>query len=217
MDQQQNITNLTFKEIYLILLCKKNEAREWEAKWQNTLRRNDINWEKIWSNLHNTIHNPIVKSSNWELIHLNYWCSYKAREACKLCREVELDPSHIGTECKVLTEIIKSFQLHDKYNSKIQIAFGLNENHYHNFILFHIKSVVFKMRFHVFNSVEQAILVLTLMCKQKIRKDIQNGYELAKLKGGTDHFKRMFNCNRQVNNMLRICSINVENDLIFYI
>ena len=73
------------------------------------------------------------------------------------------------------------------------------------------------MRFHVFNSVEQAILVLTLMCKQKIRKDIQNRYELAKLKGDTDHFKRMFNCNRQVNNMLRICSINVENDLIFYI
>ena len=214
---QYDLNSLEFKDIYINLLKGKNEAREWEPKWQNYLRENEINWKRVWENLHNNIHNPIVKSSNWELLHLNFWCGYKAREMCKLCREEELNSAHIANNCKVLIEILKVFQIYDKYNNKMDMSFGLFEDHYHNFILFHVKSVVFKSRFEQYTSKEHCITALTNKTRYKIRKDIQNRYEWAKIIGNLATFSHLFNLDVQTNNITKLCSLNAEREFIFYI
>ena len=33
--------------------------------------------------------NPYVKSALWEMIHLNFWLGYKAKELCCLCQAQE--------------------------------------------------------------------------------------------------------------------------------
>ena len=74
-----DVANLSFKDIYLKILNAKNEVKEWEQKWQNILLGEEIDWKKIWENLHNKIHHPLVQSSNWEMYHLNIWSGLSKR------------------------------------------------------------------------------------------------------------------------------------------
>ena len=63
-DSLYNIKDLKFKNIiYLKLLNDKSKIKECELKWSNSLQHNDINWIKTWTNLHDNIHNPYVKSA----------------------------------------------------------------------------------------------------------------------------------------------------------
>ena len=146
-DSLYNIKDLKFKNIYLKFLNDKSEIKEWEIKWSYSLQNNDINWIKTWTNLHDNIHNPYVKSAQWEMLHLNYWSGYKAKERCCLCKEVETNNKHIVNEFIILKDIIRNFQMHIKFNNKLTITFGINRETLSQFILFHIKTVVFRSRF----------------------------------------------------------------------
>jgi len=181
--QKHNINNLKFKDIYKIVLNKKDERREWERKWTETLQTNDLNWNCIWTNINDNIHSNYVKSANWEMIHLNFWSGFKAKERCKLCNEVEESTMHIINKCIILKYIIGVFRINDKYDNEIKISFGLDNESVNNFILFHIKSVVFRSRFQTFTSTEASKTILTRRCKKNIGKDLWNKFEIAKAKG----------------------------------
>jgi len=214
---QYDLKSLDFKVVYLYLLEVKNEIREWEAKWCSCLSINSIDWKVVWGKIHNNINHPRIKSASWELIHLNFWCGYKARERCKLCGEEELDTTHIVNECKVLIEILKAFHLYAICNSKMAITFGLDNDDYHNFILFHIKCVVFKSRFKQFNSKAQAIRALENKTRYAIKKDLGHRFEQAKKMGKLSDFTNMFKIDIQDNSIRKLCSINQEGDLLFLI
>ena len=210
-----DVANLSFKDIYLKILNAKNEVKEWEQKWQNILLGEEIDWKKIWENLHNKIHHPLVQSSNWEMYHLNFWSGYKAKEVCKLCNEQELDTSHIVNKCKVLIEILKIFRLFEKYNNTKILTFGLNTDHYHNYILFHIKSTVFRSRFQTYANPTQAIINIAKKIKLNIKEDIRNHYEIAKYNGDLDTMARTYNLNGQTDILFRIGRLDIEKELIF--
>ena len=206
-----DIRNLPFKNIYLKYLKDKHEIREWEDKWANILNRNDLEWTNIWKRVLDEINSPHVQSSIWETIHLNFWSGYKAGEECKLCREVERDTSHITNECCVLREILKEFRIHNKFNDNFKISFGLENERFHNYILFHIKSVVFRARFQTFTSKDLCTSRLINKCKARIREDIQNRYNLAKLLGKLDNFSSNFVVD---NEAFSLCVLNEAQDLI---
>ena len=175
----------------------------------------EIDWKKIWENLHNKIHHPLVQSSNWEMYHLNFWSGYKAKEVCKLCNEQELDTSHIVNKCKVLIEILKIFRLFEKYDNTKFLTFGLNNDHYHNYILFHIKSTVFRSRFQTYANPTQAIINIAKKIKLNIKEDIRNHYEIAKYNGDLDTMARTYNLNGQTDILFRIGRLDIEKELIF--
>ena len=108
-----NINNRKFKEIYVTFLNTKEETREWEHKWNNILQNDNINWANVWSNLNKNINNNYVKSAIWEMHHLNFWSGF-------------------------LNEILETFNLNVKYDDKIKISFGIENDQVSNFIFFHI-------------------------------------------------------------------------------
>ena len=166
--------------------------REWETKWQNHLQINNLDWIKIWENLNNRMHNLRTKSALWEMCHLNFWSSYKAGENCNLCKEADNDGFHILNKCPILIEIIKTFQLHHKYSSKLLISFGLENDQISNFILYHIKTVVFRARFQSFASKEVCKTILIKRCKNRIQTDLQKRLYIYKLKGKVLDFVKTF-------------------------
>ena len=190
--QKYNINNLKFKEIYKIILNKKGKNREWEGKWADTLQTIDLNWDRIWTNINNNIHNNYVKSAIWEMIHLNFWSGFKANERCKLCNEVEESTTHIINKCKILKYIIGVFCINEKFDNEIKISFGLDNELVNNFILFHIKSVVFRARFQTFTNLEACKSILTKKCKKNIGKDLWNKFKIAKAKGIASTFLDLF-------------------------
>ena len=170
----------------------KAEVREWEDKWVNNLHTDNINWGKIWQNQNNHIHNPRTKSALWEMIHLNFWSGFKAGERCHLCNVVEDDSFHIINKCSILMEVMRTFQLQDKYNNNLTISFGLDNDHITNFIFFHIKTVVFRSRFQYFSSKELCRTILIRKCKNRIKKDLQKRFYIYKLKDKVDDFTQTF-------------------------
>lgn len=208
-DKMSNINNLKFKNIYLNFLIKKEERREWEQKWTLILQSSDISWENVWSNVNDNTHNHYVKSAMWEMNHLNFWSGFKAGERCNLCKEFEEDTSHIINKCIILSQILRTFQINDKFDNQIKISFGVDSDHLSNFILFHIKSVLFRSRFQNFPNKEECVRRLTKKCKNNIKKDFLNKYNIATAKGKVNVLLEKFiPNNNDVHNFHRILDDN---------
>ena len=89
-------------------------TRIWENKWEADLQHN-MDWKKVWANVHNKQINYKVQSSIWEMIHRNYMCGYILKKMnigdglCKLCKEPETQRTHICMQCKVINDIYRQF------------------------------------------------------------------------------------------------------------
>lgn len=152
--------------------------------------------------------------------HLNFWSGYRAKERCSLCKEYEEDITHILNNCPILKEILRTFNIHNICDTKIRITFGMDKEPLTNFILYHIKSVVFRSRFMVFHSKEVCKVSLISKCRQNIKKDLRIRFNLAKLKGKIDEFTSRFRPNSSGNSTnevssLEVCAFNENNELEF--
>jgi hypothetical protein len=217
-DKLSDISLLSFKDLYLKLLNDKNEPQEWEARWNNYLPNEEINWEEVWENVHDPIHSPYVKSAQWEMLHLNFWSGFKANDRCCLCRENEEGNTHIVNNCTVLKEIMTTFQIQDIFDDIKKISFGISKEPIKNFILYQIKTVVFRARFQIFPSIMACKAFLIEKCKKSIKNNLSTHFQSAKTKGNIDFFTRRYITNRQQregNNNFTICSITQNNELIF--
>ena len=164
-----DINKAEFKDIYLMFLGEKTEIREWETRMNNYLQTPGTNWEKVWQNLHNKINITYVKSALWEMYHLNFWSGYRAGEFCSLCKEYEEDITHILNSCPVLIEILRTFNIHNIFNTKIKRTFGTDDDPLTNFLLYHIKTVVFRSRFKTFISIDVGRNYAINKCKENIK------------------------------------------------
>ena len=76
------------------------------------------------------------------MLHLNYWSGYKAKERCRLCKEIKQSQFHIIFECIILKDIVRNFEINDIYDENTSLSFGVYNQSLYNFILFHVKSAV---------------------------------------------------------------------------
>ena len=105
------------------------------------------------------------------MIHLNFWSGYKAKELCCVCQAQEKNCAHIVYKCAIILEIISDLKLSHTFNDEYKIAFGINEGMLNiNYILFHIKTTVFRNRFKKFSSrnVCKAYLIKSTKKRNKI-------------------------------------------------
>jgi hypothetical protein len=181
-----NVVDILFKDIYKIFLDQIEQNLEWEAKWGQILENDQIDWMSVWGKVNSKIHNREVQSSIWEMTHINYWSGYKAKEKCKLCDQVETDTTHIINNCPVLLEILNNFGLRTIFNTKEKISFGSERELWENFVLCHIKSVVFRARFQTNVNKELISNFLSKKCKTRISNDLLNRLYFSNLMGKTD-------------------------------
>ena len=193
-NQDFDISDISFKELYILVLADNKISKEWEGKWESYLST-EVTWKEIWRNIHSNMHNPYTKSAIWETIHLNFWSGHKARENCKLCGEVETSDMHITNECKTLFSLIRSFKINDFYNSKLKVTFGVKDHISTNFVFFIIKKVIFRARFKEFVNQAACIQYLLNKCKREIRNGINTHFVAATHFDKINAFKENFMSN----------------------
>ena len=144
-----NLNSIPFKEIYINGIITKNTRKEWENKWANYLENREINWKMIWSKIYSNMNNHHVISAQWEILHLNFWSSYKANENWKLCRETSDNDMHIITQCNVLKDVIRNLKIHAFFPNEETLAFGCT-NQLVNFVFFSHQKSCFQDAFQKF-------------------------------------------------------------------
>ena len=200
------------------MLNAKSVNKEWEDRWLNYLLLDEIDWGPIWTQLHSNLNNNYVKSAIWESFHLNFWSNFRANERCKLCMEPENDITHIINDCKMLSEIIESLNLNHIFDNKFKITFGVENENIANYIMFHIKSVVFRSRFKIFHNFAAGKSQLIKKCKNNIKQDLKSKFDIAKSKNKIDEFFNIF-LPSQVegeNTHFYFWKINEEHNLEFF-
>ena len=205
----KNIKTMAFKELYLILLKRKDVEREWEARWEHYLLTPIIGWTNIWNLTQNNMNTPYVKSALWEMLHLNFWSNYRANETCKLCRNVENDITHILNACPIILHLLREFNIDQIFDNKTKITFGVSGQILKNYLLFQIRTNIFRSRFKEFNSIEACKIKLYRRCKASITHDLKSKFILAKRK----HKMEEFSTNYIVNND-NLVQIDDNGDLI---
>ena len=212
-----DIRNLFFRDIYKKFSNDKLEIKEWEVRWRRYLPEYEIPWRSVWQNLHTKNYNPYIKTTLWEMYHLNFWSNYRANSRCKLCFESEEDITHIVNSCKVLTSLIRYFNIQNKFGNKPEITFGSNKEITSNYVLFHIKTVTFRSRFRDFNNIQECTTILANKCKSNIKYDLKSKLHIAKQTNKLDDFINTFVNPREphIATPFQICNLNTENELIF--
>ena len=81
-----------------------------QEKWEDFFNT-DIDWPKVWEALNNPITSEQVKTTIWEQIHLNDYCTYsynkwhKNQERCPLCLSIPLTKYHLTLECELTKKL----------------------------------------------------------------------------------------------------------------
>ena len=227
----ENIDELSSKQIYWSILNMKQIEKRWETKWNSILRYYTLDieiseWERIWGNIHDKIVPYEIQSAIWEMLHLNFYCGYKERMLnygtgiCKLCGELEEGPQHIVITCKVLWGCVNSFinmlrQFKNINVSNDELAFGLagadvhelnKKDRIRNLVTFIIRKTVFRNRHKEYGNVQNSVNVLKSKICYKINQTLKDMYIIYKYK---------FSVNEFVGNFL-IDSIlgNIENGIL---
>lgn len=93
------------KLIYSELIFQQSYDHHSSAKWVEELNE-PVDWDKIWTTLHNQFYTEVTKSTIWEQIHLNFYTTYnfnswfKELNPCPLCRKIPDDVFHIILDCQ---------------------------------------------------------------------------------------------------------------------
>ena len=98
---------ITQKIIYSELIQEQSIDHIYQTKW--ILERNQlgsIDWDQIWESIHKQFFTEDVKSTIWQLIHLNFYTTYNYNkwhnvlQPCPLCNKIPEDIFHIILDCK---------------------------------------------------------------------------------------------------------------------
>ena len=215
-EEKFSFDKLEFKNLYSELISRKHVLKHWEGKWEEFFLTNQqvqINdWGKIWGTVHSKINNPHIISAIWESLHLNYWSSFKANENCKICNEETSNNMHIVTECRILMEAVDHFKILNFISNKMILAFGC-ENELVNFVLYHLKKIIFRNRFKSFQNYNQAKNQIFQKCRLALQNDLEDKLFWAIKTKTKTHFenKFLFQTNFQ------LCQISDSNKIVLLI
>ena len=125
----------THKELYNELLSQGYSEHHSLEKWEQKLSI-EIEWEHVWASLNNPITSDKVKSTIWEQIHLNYYCTYSYnkwhnnQDPCPFCSHVPDSRFHLLFDCQLVRNLWRDLEPHLKKLASTpvttyEMAFGL--------------------------------------------------------------------------------------------
>ena len=211
-NENKDVDTLTFKQIYWSHFEERITPLPWKVKWERIIGRNDIDWEKVWWNVHEKMLTNQVQSSYWQMINLNYISAFRLNKmyntvnSCKLCNKVEEGPAHVFIFCEVSNLVFLDFEtiLNRICNIAINIeekAFGIllqndltqNRERLRNFFMACIKHILFKRRATVFlGNNRDKCSKLVDMINKFISKDLESKFINAKRNNRLDKYESKF-------------------------
>ena len=208
-DKQINI-NGKFKDIYSSILLESNlRVKIWENKWQGDLGGSfTLNWEQIWTSVHNKMLNYKIQSSIWEMIHRNYICGYILKKMnrgdgiCKLCNTLEQKRTHIFMTCQVTEQVYEHYRqllanLGPTSFSDSEKAFGMFEQNdkktnLRNYFTYALRHIVYRNRNIEISNRSDIVRILVNKVKAYIKQDLTEKFNIYKHKRKLEQFKQVY-------------------------
>ena len=135
-DQELWLPAITHKLLYEDLISKKSgfghgSVNHWSLKMPEL-----IDWDLIWTTVHNKLATNNTKTAIWQILHLNYnsmffknnW--YKTLHKCPMCNHAPLNKFHVIFDCRYVNALWAALVpiLRRIYNTPLtnyEIAFGM--------------------------------------------------------------------------------------------
>ena len=107
--------NFTFQKVtqsllYAQLIRLQYRDHHSSAKWVEKLR-NPVDWDKVWTSVHNPLSTEETTSFIWEQIHLNMYTTHSynkwhtANMCCPLCTHATGSEYHLIFDCPIVTSL----------------------------------------------------------------------------------------------------------------
>ena len=119
---------VTHKNVYEELLRKDYNDHHSLDKWEQKFHPLYLDWPKIWESLNNPVTTEHVKTTIWEQIHLNDYCTYNynkwhnKQDVCPLCCCVPSSRFHLTLECQVTSSIWQQMEPYLLYLSPCPVT-----------------------------------------------------------------------------------------------
>ena len=138
--KEYSFESMTQKDIYSELIQFQSRDHPYSGKWIMDIseRLGHIDWDKIWSSVHNQFFTEETKSSIWSFIHLNFYTTHNFNtwfnrlDPCPLCRKIPEDVYHIILDCRFTKTMWRRlsgtlFAILPRPVTDYEMAFGLEE------------------------------------------------------------------------------------------
>lgn len=137
-DQKEySFDTMTQKQIYAELIQEQSRDHAYVGRWSSD-RFGLIDWDVVWTSLHNQFFTETTKSAIWKQIHLNFLTTHNFNvwfnmlNPCPLCRKIPEDVFHIVIDCKFTKVMWRRLEkslirITPKPLTVHEMAFGLKE------------------------------------------------------------------------------------------
>lgn len=202
---------MSAKELYWHQIYTNELTSPWKRKWENALPNTEIEWEKMWNNVHCNMLQFKVQSKLWEFTNLNFISSftlhrmYNTDNVCKQCGQEEESSTHIFLTCNMSLCLYTKFEpllkkIHNINLSQEEMALGIkieNKNtqkreRLRNYVFATIKYTLFKDRVQTQNTIFQRVTALYNKIRSFISTDLQLKFLFAKKNKNIASFKENF-------------------------
>ena len=135
--------NFTFQKVtqsllYAQLIRLQYRDHHSSAKWVEKLR-NPVDWDKVWTSVHNPLSTEETTSFIWEQIHLNMYTTHSynkwhtANMCCPLCTQATGNEYHLIFDCPVVTSLWSQIEplllkIHPAPVTEQEMIFGILGN-----------------------------------------------------------------------------------------
>ena len=201
---------VTQKKLYEQLL-KSNIYRDHhsEVKWVTRMNM-PLEWEKIWTSVHNPITSNAIKTSIWSQLHLNSYTTatfnkmFADNDLCPLCSTPVLDRFHIILDCPTVLKLWKDIEpfLRRIYYNAItdhEMAFGISGTMPYillrNWITFLLRDVIqsFESRAFYNNLGEQNAIHIKHTFNARVQREVMRSFNMYKNLKRLSYFYKHFN------------------------
>ena len=199
---------ITHKILYEELLRHTYLQHHSVEKWENKFDC-EINWEKVWESINNPVTSEEVKTTIWEQVHLNDYCTYNynkwhnKQELCPLCLELPQTKFHLTLDCKITQNLWAEIEPHltrlfQQPVSNEEKIFGIVGNspgvilrNWLTFLLRHC--VVEQERIGYHNKLGcQNELELKIKFNERAKSEVMAKYRIYANLGRTEYFEKIF-------------------------
>ena len=118
---------VTHKNVYEELLRKNYVEHNSIAKWEQKFAYN-FEWDKIWHSLNNPVTTEHTKTTIWEQIHLNDYCTYSynkwhnKQDTCPLCTILPSSKFHLTLECPIVSSLWDQLEPYLQYLTSTPVS-----------------------------------------------------------------------------------------------
>ena len=199
---------VTYKNVYEELLGRNylehHSVEKWEIKFSET-----IDWEKVWISTNNPPTTEDVKTTIWEQIHLNDYCTYNynkwhnKQDLCPLCPQVPQTKFHLTLDCLVTQNLWKGLEPHLTRLSHTPVLdqekiFGLKGSTpgiiLRNWLTFLLRHCIVEQERIAYHN-KKGLLnenELKLEFNERVKSEVMAKYRIYSNLGRTEYFEKIF-------------------------